>query len=162
VSVNFAIKVVQRWRQRGLVLPGRIGSQKTYALAGHAAPIAELVQARPDPTAPCVIDGSINGAAIRAHVEQFPGNLVVMDNLTSRKVAGVREALETRGASLLYLPHYSPDLNPIEQAFAKLNPPAQGCCANHRCALGCHRRDLSRLLIPRVREPPRQLNRNLF
>ena len=77
-------------------------------------------------TAPCVIDGAINGAAFRAYVEQFlaptlkPGDLVILDNLSSHKVAGVREAIEARGASLLYLPPYSPDLNPIEQAFAKL------------------------------------------
>lgn len=76
-------------------------------------------------TAPCVIDGAINGAAFRAYVEQFlaptlkPGDLVVLDNLSSHKVAGVREAIEARGASLLYLPPYSPDLNPIELAFAK-------------------------------------------
>lgn len=76
-------------------------------------------------TAPCVLDGAINGAAFRAYVEQFlaptlkPGDLVVMDNLSSHKVAGVREAIEACGASLLYLPPYSPDLNPIEHAFAK-------------------------------------------
>jgi transposase len=77
-------------------------------------------------TAPCVIDGAINGATFRAYIEQFlaptlkPGDLVVLDNLSSHKVAGVREAIEARGASLLYLPPYSPDLNPIEHAFAKL------------------------------------------
>lgn len=76
--------------------------------------------------APLVIDGAINGETFRAWVEQFltptlrPGDLVVMDNLASHKVAGVREAIEGRGARLLYLPPYSPDLNPIEQAFAKL------------------------------------------
>lgn len=76
-------------------------------------------------TAPCVLDGAINGAAFRAYVEQFlaptlkPGDLVVLDNLSSHKVAGVREAIEARGASLLYLPPYSPDLNPIEHVFAK-------------------------------------------
>ena len=76
-------------------------------------------------TAPCVIDGAINGAAFRAYVEQFlaptlkRGDLVILDNLSSHKVAGVREAIEARGAGLLYLPPYSPDLNPIEQAFAK-------------------------------------------
>lgn len=77
-------------------------------------------------TAPCVIDGAINGETFRAYVEQFlapalePGDIVVMDNLGSHKVAGVRDAIEARGASLLYLPPYSPDLNPIEQLFAKL------------------------------------------
>lgn len=77
-------------------------------------------------TAPCVIDGAINGETFLAYVEQFlaptlaPGDIVVMDNLSSHKVAGVREAIAARGASLLYLPPYSPDLNPIEQLFAKL------------------------------------------
>jgi transposase len=76
--------------------------------------------------APCVIDGAIDGATFRAYVEQFlvpalaPGDIVIMDNLSSHKVAGVREAVEARGARLLYLPPYSPDLNPIEQVFAKL------------------------------------------
>ena len=75
--------------------------------------------------APCVLDGAINGAAFLAYVEQFlapelrPGDIVVMDNLGSHKVAGVREAIEARGAELRYLPPYSPDLNPIEQVFAK-------------------------------------------
>jgi transposase len=49
-----------------------------------------------------------------------PGDLVVMDNLPAHKVAGVRKAIEAKGAELLYLPPYSPDLNPIENAFAKL------------------------------------------
>lgn len=76
--------------------------------------------------APCVLDGPINGRAFRAWVEQalgpilHPGDIVVMDNLGSHKVAGVRAAIEARGAELRYLPAYSPDLNPIEQAFAKL------------------------------------------
>jgi transposase len=66
------------------------------------------------------------GASFRAYVEQFlvptlkPGDIVVLDNLSSHKVSGVREAVEARGASLLYLPPYSPDLNPIELAFSKL------------------------------------------
>ncbi len=77
-------------------------------------------------TAPLVIDGAMNGETFRAYVEQFlapalaHGDIVIMDNLPSHKVAGVREAIEARGASLIYLPPYSPDLNPIEQAFAKL------------------------------------------
>jgi transposase len=77
-------------------------------------------------TAPLVLDGAINGDAFRAYVEQFlaptlaPGDIVVMDNLSSHKVDGVRQAIERAGASLLYLPPYSPDLNPIEQLFAKL------------------------------------------
>jgi transposase len=77
-------------------------------------------------TAPCVFDGAINGARFLAYVEQAlapslrPGDIVVMDNLGAHKVTGVREAIEAAGAELLYLPPYSPDLNPIEQAFAKL------------------------------------------
>jgi transposase len=77
-------------------------------------------------TAPLVVDGAMNGDVFRAYVEQvlaptlLPGDIVIQDNLSSHKVAGVREAIEARGASLSYLPPYSPDLNPIEQAFAKL------------------------------------------
>lgn len=77
-------------------------------------------------TAPCVFDGAINGARFLAWVEQAlvptlsKGDIVIMDNLGSHKVKGVREAIEALGASPLYLPSYSPDLNPIEQVFAKL------------------------------------------
>ena len=76
--------------------------------------------------APAVFDGAINGQMFLAYVEQVlvptlrQGDIVIMDNLGSHKVAGVRSAIEAAGASLLYLPAYSPDLNPIEQAFAKL------------------------------------------
>lgn len=76
--------------------------------------------------APLVLDGAINGEMFHAYVEQFlaptlaPGDIVIADNLAAHKVAGVREAIEARGASLLFLPPYSPDLNPIEQLFAKL------------------------------------------
>jgi transposase len=77
-------------------------------------------------TAPCVIDGPMNGNAFLAYVEQVlapslkPGDIVVMDNLSVHKVPGVREAIEAVGGRLLYLPPYSPDFNPIEQLFAKL------------------------------------------
>ena len=77
-------------------------------------------------TAPCVLDGAINGRSFRAWVEQVlaptlrPGDVVVLDNLSSHKVRGVGEAIEARGATMRHLPPYSPDLNPIEQAFAKL------------------------------------------
>ncbi len=77
-------------------------------------------------TAPCVIDGPINGVVFRAYVEQAlvptlkPGDLVVMDNLGSQKRQGVRKAIRAAGAKLFFLPPYSPDLNPIEQAFAKM------------------------------------------
>jgi transposase len=77
-------------------------------------------------TAPLVVDGPMNGDVFRAYVQQQivatlrPGDLVIMDNLTSHKVAGVRQAIEAVGAELVYLPPYSPDFNPIEQVFAKL------------------------------------------
>jgi transposase len=77
-------------------------------------------------TAPCVIDGPINGETFRAYVEQLllptlvEGDLVVMDNLGSHKGDEVRKMIEAAGAKLLFLPPYSPDLNPIEQLFAKL------------------------------------------
>jgi transposase len=77
-------------------------------------------------TAPCVFDGPINGQSFRAYVEQQlvptlkPGDIVVMDNLGSHKAAAIRQALRAAGARLIYLPPYSPDLNPIEQAFSKL------------------------------------------
>jgi transposase len=77
-------------------------------------------------TAAGVFDGAVNGATFLAYVEQVlvptlkPGDIVIMDNLRAHKVAGVREAIEAASASLLFIPPYSPDLNPIEQAFAKL------------------------------------------
>jgi transposase len=76
--------------------------------------------------APCVFKGAINGTLFLAYVEQVlvptlkAGDIVIMDNLASHKVAGVRRAIEAVGAILMFLPPYSPDLNPIEQAFAKL------------------------------------------
>lgn len=76
--------------------------------------------------APLVLDGAMNGEVFLAYVQQFlvpvlrAGDVVIADNLSSHKVAGVREAIEAAGATLLYLPPYSPDLNPIEQVFAKL------------------------------------------
>ena len=76
--------------------------------------------------APCVFNGPMDGPSFRAYVGQFVvpilrrGDIVVMDNLPSHKVAGIREAIEAAGAKLRYLPAYSPDFNPIEQFFAKL------------------------------------------
>jgi transposase len=76
-------------------------------------------------TAPCVFDGAINGARFRADVEPMraptrrPDDIVLLDNLSSHKIAGVNKAIAAQGAQLVYLPPDSPDLNPIEQAFAK-------------------------------------------
>lgn len=77
-------------------------------------------------TAPMVLDGPMNGAAFKAYIAQVltptlkPGDIVVMDNLAAHKHADIRDMIEAVGATLLYLPAYSPDLNPIENAFAKL------------------------------------------
>lgn len=77
-------------------------------------------------TAPLVVDGPMDGATFLAYVRDFlcpslkPGDIVIADNLGSHKVTGVREAIESAGATLRYLPPYSPDLNPIEKLFAKL------------------------------------------
>ena len=76
--------------------------------------------------APMLLDGPMNGSAFLAYAEQVlapelrPGDIVVMDNLPSHKISGVREAIERAGARLLFLPPYSPDFNPIEMAFSKL------------------------------------------
>lgn len=77
-------------------------------------------------TAPGVFDGAIDGPGFLAYIEQMlvptlhPGDMVIADNLNVHKVAGVRLAIERVGATLVYLPPYSPDLNPIELCFAKL------------------------------------------
>jgi len=77
-------------------------------------------------TAPMVVDGAINGELFLAYVEQVllptlrEGDIVVMDNLSSHKVAGVEKAILSVGAKILYLPPYSPDFNPIENVFSKL------------------------------------------
>ena len=76
--------------------------------------------------APYVTDGPMNGAVFKAWIEQMlapelrPGDIVIMDNLAAHKVDGIAAAITDRQAELRYLPPYSPDLNPIEQAFAKL------------------------------------------
>ena len=77
-------------------------------------------------SAPCVFDGPINGRSFHAWVEQYlvptlkPGDIVILDNLASHKGKAVRQAIRTAGARLWFLPPYSPDLNPIEQTFAKI------------------------------------------
>ena len=76
--------------------------------------------------APFVLDGPINREAFETYIERVlvlslrPGDIVIMDNLSSHKSQRVRDLIEAAGASLLYLPPYSPDFNPIENAFAKL------------------------------------------
>ena len=99
---------------------------------GHWKTLTFLAALRHDRIdAPAVIDGPINGQNFLAYVEQFliptlkPGDIVILDNLGSHKGEAVRKAVRAAGARLLFLPPYSPDLNPIEQVFAKLRKAAE-------------------------------------
>ncbi len=91
--------------------------------------------------APLVLDGPMTGEWFRAYVEQMlapalqPGDVVVLDNLPAHKAGGVETAIRAVGASLLYLPPYSPDLNPIEQLFAKLKALLRKVAARTKDAL---------------------------
>jgi transposase len=108
------------WRRRGKRLVAKVphGHWKTLTF------IAALRAGRI--TAPLVLDGPINGEAFLAYAEQVlvptlkPGDIVVMDNLGSHKNQAIRNAIRAAGAKLIFLPPYSPDLNPIEMAFSKL------------------------------------------
>jgi len=98
-----------------------------YVPHGHWKTTTFLAALRHDRlTAPMVVDGAINGELFLAYVNQIllstlqAGDIVVGDNLSSHKVSGVAEAIESVGAQVLYLPPYSPDFNPIEQVFSKL------------------------------------------
>lgn len=108
------------WGPKGKRLRG-------FAPHGHWRTLTFLGALRCDRlTAPCVFDGPINGECFRAYVQQQlapvlrPGDIVIMDNLGSHKGKAVRQTIEAAGARLRFLPPYSPDLNPIEQAFAKI------------------------------------------
>jgi transposase len=108
------------WAPKGERLRG-------FAPQGHWRTLTFLGALRCDRlTAPCVFDGPINGACFRAYVEQQllpvlkPGDIVILDNLGSHKSPTLRRMIKQVGARLWYLPPYSPDLNPIEQAFAKI------------------------------------------
>ena len=108
------------WCARGRRLVAKVPYGRWRTLTFLAALRCNRVEA------PCVIDGPINGASFRAYVEQFlaptlgPGDIVLMDNLGSHKGAAVRALIRAAGAKLFFLPRYSPDLNPIEQLFAKI------------------------------------------
>ena len=100
---------------------------KVFVPHGHWKTLTFIAALRHDAiTAPCVFDGPINGESFQRYTEQLlaptlkPGDLVIMDNLGGHKCDAVRAAIRATGARLLFLPPYSPDLNPIEQVFAKL------------------------------------------
>src|SRR5215204_5659418 len=105
---------------RGERLVGRVphGHWKTITFVGALR--------RNGMTAPFVVDGAMTGETFLAYVEQCLAptlkrkDVVIMDNLSAHKVPGVRKAIKARGATLRYLPKYSPDLNPIEMSFSKL------------------------------------------
>jgi transposase len=108
------------WAPRGR----RLDAKVPY---GHWRTMTFLAALRYDRIdAPCVLDQPINGQSFAQYIEQFllptlsPGDIVIMDNLGSHKRPAVRKAIRAAGAKLLFLPPYSPDLNPIEQVFAKL------------------------------------------
>lgn len=112
-------------RRYGRCLRGKRLTAKVPA--GHWKTTTFLAGLRHDGlTAPLVVDGAIDGATFLAYVKHQlvptlkPQDLVVMDNLSCHKVAGVRQAIESAGATVAYLPPYSPDYNPIEQVFSKL------------------------------------------
>lgn len=99
----------------------------SYAPQGHWKTLTFVAGLREDAlVAPLVVDGPMTGEIFLAYIKQSlaptltPGDTVIMDNLPVHKVAGVKEAIEAAGATLVYLPAYSPDLNPIEKAFSKL------------------------------------------
>ena len=92
-------------------------------------------------SAPMTVEGAVDGAVFRAYIEQvlaptlIEGDVVVMDNLGAHKVKGIREAIEGRGAIVIYLPPYSPDLNPIEKCWSKIKTYLRAAKARTRQAL---------------------------
>lgn len=126
-------------------------------LYGRAAPGVRLVDSVPQNygqnisvlaalgvgglTAPMIVDGAVDAEVFRSYVAQVlgptlgPGDIIVMDNLAAHKVAGIAETIQTRGARLEFLPPYSPDLNPIEQCWAKIKTALRQAKARTRRAL---------------------------
>ena len=118
VKTNMA--PLRGWGPRGRRL-------RAYAPYGHWKTLTFIAALRHDRIdAPCVFDGPINGELFLIYIEQIlaptlsPGDVVILDNLGSHKAKAARAAVRARGAHLIFLPPYSPDLNPIEQVFAKL------------------------------------------
>jgi transposase len=108
------------WAPRGRKLVAKVPQGRWRTLTFLAALRRDRIDA------PCVLNGPINGRSFLAYVEQLlvptltPGDIIIMDNLGSHKGQAVRRAIRAAGARLFFLPPYSPDLNPIEQVFAKL------------------------------------------
>jgi len=108
------------WAARGKRLPGKAPQRRWKTMTFIAALRLDRI------VAPWLLDGPIDGQTFRTYVASVllpalrPGDIVVMDNLGSHKGKAVRDLIRSAGAKLFYLPKYSPDLNPIEQVFAKL------------------------------------------
>ena len=111
---------IRGWSPRGRKLVAKVPHGRWRTMTFIAALRCDRIDA------PYVLDGPINGLTFTAWIEQLlvptltPGDIVVMDNLASHKGKAVRRLIRSAGAKLLFLPPYSPDLNPIEQVFAKL------------------------------------------
>ena len=110
------------WAARGKRLPGKVPQRRWKTMTFIAALRLDQI------VAPWLLDGPIDGETFRTYLARMlvptlrPGDIVVMDNLGSHKGKAVRDIIRSAGAKLFYLPKYSPDLNPIEQVFAKLKP----------------------------------------
>ena len=139
--------------RRGERLIGRVPQ-------GHWKTITFVAGLRHDKmTAPFVVDGPMTRATFLAYLEQClvptlnRGDIVIIDNLPAHKGIAVQKTIKTARARLLYLPKYSPDLNPIEQAFSKLKSPStQGRRANHSSSLPQDRRPDASLRPSRMRQ----------
>jgi transposase len=116
-----------RWHLRVRVVEaGRAGDRKRAAQPGEERHLA-LASMSSEGMGPCLaVEGSTTTAVFEAYLERVlvpslrPGQVVVMDNLSAHKSSRIRELIESKGCELIYLPPYSPDFNPIEEAFAKL------------------------------------------
>ena len=117
------------WAPRGMRLPAKVPHRRWRTTTFLAALRHDRIEA------PWVLDGPIDGESFRTYVEKVlvptlkPGDIVIMDNLGSHKGKAVRQLIRSTGAKLFFLPKYSPDLNPIEQVFAKLKHLLRKCAA---------------------------------
>ena len=145
------------WSPRGAKLLAKVPH-------GHWQTLTFLAALRHDRIdAPLVLDGPINGESFLAWVEQMllptltPGDVVIMDNLGSHKGLAVRRAIRAAGAHLLFLPPYSPDLNPIEQVFPKLKTLLRKAAERSVEATASHRSAPSELSAARMRQLSQKL-----
>jgi transposase len=117
------------WAPRGMRLNAKVPHRRWRTTTFLAALRHDRIEA------PWVLDGAIDGESFRTYVDKVlvptlkPGDIVIMDNLGSHKGKAVRQLIRSAGAKLFFLPKYSPDLNPIEQVFAKLKHLLRKCAA---------------------------------